>query len=138
MTASGELRRLADDIAALPAAAMARVTDEARRIVDAAAPWPAMRGKKRGGLPVTMASNQRVRLSGGGATFRVQGTVPGWLWANSGTRGHRIPRRDRGELHRLTVTHPGMRGRHAWARVSAELTRRVPQIVADEMRKVVR
>jgi hypothetical protein len=137
VTASANLHRVADDIRELPAAAMARLTDEARRIVDGAAPWPSMRGKKRAGLPVTMARSQRVRTTGDGATFRVQGTVPGWLWANSGTRGHRIPRRHSGAEHRLTVVHPGMRGRHAWARVVSQLRTTVPKIVADEMRRVV-
>jgi hypothetical protein len=137
VTAAANLRAVAAGLAAAPETAMDRAVVEARRIVDAAAPWPAMRGKKRRGLPVTMAKGERVETTTGAATFRVQGTVPGWLWANSGTRGHRIPRRHGGNLHRLTVVHPGMAGRHGWRTVAVQLGRALPRIVTDEIRRVV-
>lgn len=138
MSAAASLHRLADALAALPADALTRIEDEADRIVAAAAPVPAMRGKKRGGLPVRMARNQHPRLSASSATFRVQGTVPGWLWMNTGTKPHRIPRRHSGRKAKLYVRHPGMRGRRAWRKVVTQLQQQVPQIVADEIRRVVR
>jgi hypothetical protein len=138
VTASTNLHRLADDLAALPADALERIEDAADRIVTAAAPVSSMRGHKNAGLPVRMARNQHPKLSASTATFRVQGTVPGWLWLNSGTRPHRIPRRHRGNKARLYLKHPGSRGRRAWRRVVTELQRTVPQIVTDEIARVVR
>ena len=137
MTASANLRRLAADVGRMPADALERIEAAADRIVAAAAPVPAMRGKKRGGLPVAMARNQHPVLSSGLATFRVQGTVPGWLWLNTGTRPHRIPRRHRGRKARLYVQHPGTRGRRAWRRVVTDVQRQAPQIVADETARVL-
>ena len=137
MSASANLRATARGVAALPADALARVEAEAERIIAAAAPTSALRGKKRRGLPVRMARNQRVTL-GATSTFRVQGTVPGWLWVNSGTRAHRIPRRRRGNLRRLFVTHPGSRGDRSWRRVVVGLNHDVPRIVMTELARVVR
>lgn len=138
MTASANLSRLADRFGKLGDTALARVDDEAKRIVAAAAPFPSMRGKKRGGLPVRMAENQDPKPSSDGGTFRVQGTVPGWIWANTGTRAHRIPRRHGGGKHRLSVQHPGSPGRHAWARVVSALHAQLPKVIEAEVSKVVR
>jgi hypothetical protein len=138
VTASTNLHRLADELAAFPADVLEQIETAAERIVAAAAPVSSMRGHKRAGLPVRMARNQHVVLSGDSATFRVQGTVPGWLWLNSGTRPHRIPRRHRGNKARLYVHHPGSRGRRAWRRVVSELQTTVPRIVMTELGRVVR
>ena len=137
MSAAANLRAVARGVADVPATALARVESEAERIVAAAAPTGSMRGHKHAGLPVRMARNQRPQL-GATSTFRVQGTVPGWIWANTGTRAHRIPRRHRGNKARLYVKHPGSRGSRSWRRVVAEVTRMVPRIVADEMSRVLR
>lgn len=138
MTASTNLHRLADDLAALPADALERIEDEADRIVAAAAPTSSMRGHKRAGLPVRMARNQHPVFATNRATFRVQGTVPGWIWLNTGTRPHRIPRRHRGRKARLYVRHPGSRGRRAWRQVIARLQTTVPRIVMTELTRMVR
>lgn len=138
MSASASLHRLAADVAALPVDALARIEVEADRIVTAAAPIRQMRGHKRAALPVRMARNQHPVISGNVATFKVQGTVPGWLWLNSGTRPHRIPRRHRGRKARLYVKHPGARGRRAWARVITGVQQTAPRIVMTELARVVR
>lgn len=137
MSASANLRALARGVADVPATALARVESEAERIVAAAAPTGSMRGHKHAGLPVRMARNQRPQL-GATSTFRVQGTVPGWIWANSGTAPHRIPRRHRGHKARLFVKHPGSAGSRAWRRVVAEVGRMAPRIVDDEIGRVLR
>jgi len=138
VTASRNLRAIAGRVADAPPDALERFEEEARRIVDAAAPFRRMKGKKARGLPVTMARNQRPKLSPGLSSWRVQGTVPGWLWANSGTRAHSIPRRRTGKLRRLTIRHPGSGGRHAWRRVVADVKRAWPKSVGDEIGRAVR
>lgn len=134
--ASSNLRRLAADVEAFPRAAMTVAAEHARGIVDSAG-GPPLRGKKRGGLPVKMKRAVEIKDSGDGVTFRVQGTIPGWLWVDSGTRAHTIPRRRSGAKAREHVRHPGTSGRHTWARVAAQLQAELPRVFADELHKVV-
>ena len=136
MTASANLHRLADDLEAYPRAAMAVAAETARGIVDAAG-GPALRGKKRGGLPVKMKRAVKIDETGDAVTFRVQGTIPGWLWVNTGTKAHPIPRRRSGPESKLRVHHPGTRGNHSWARVAATLQRELPRVFADELHRVI-
>jgi len=137
VAASGALRAVADRVDAAAAAVFDRLESEARPVV-ARIGGPALRGKKRRGLPVALARNQHPDLTADGGTFRVQGTVPGWLWANTGTRPHRIPRRRSGPERRMILRHPGSPGRHRWRLVVAEIGRLAPRIVRDEIARAVR
>lgn len=138
-TASVNLRRLADDVAEIPrsgmiAAAKAAkqiVKDEGRRVAGA----DGMKGKKRRGLK--LLARDDIRDTADGATCRIQGRVPGWIWATDGTRPHTIRRRKRGPMRKMTVHHPGTAGRGAWFRVVARIEDAVPQIFTDEATRVL-
>jgi hypothetical protein len=138
--ASVNLRRLADATREIPrsgmiAAARASkkiVEDEGKRIAGA----DGMRGKKRRGLK--LRARDDIRVVPDGAVCRVQGTVPAWIWATSGTAAHPIRRRKRGPKRRLTVQHPGTPGRGGWRRVADRIAVAVPEIFADEMTRAVR
>lgn len=138
--ASVNLHELAADVRAIPhrgmiaAAKVAKkiVEDEGRRIAGA----DGMRGKKKRGLK--LRARDTIRDNPHGATCRVQGSVPAWIWANTGTGPHPIRRRKRGPKKQMTVNHPGMPGRHAWARVAARIAEVTPQIFADEVHAAVR
>lgn len=134
------LHRLAADVRKIPrggmiAAAKASkkiVEDEGRRIAGA----DGMRGKKKRGLK--LRARDDIRDTAGGATCRVQGSVPAWIWANTGTDPHQIRRRKRGPLRKMTVQHPGTPGRHAWAHVADRIAAVVPEIFADQVSEAIR
>lgn len=138
-TVAVDLHRLADDVRAIPRSGMIAAARAAKKIVDdegrrIAGP-DGMRGKKRRGLK--LRARDDIRPTGDTVTCRVQGSVPAWIWATSGTAAHRIRRRKRGPLRKLTVPHPGTRGRGGWRRVAARIDDVVPQIFADELGKVI-
>lgn len=94
-------------------------------------------GKKRRGM--RLAARDTIRDTASGATLRVQGVNPAaWVWVNEGTRAHPIRRRKRGPMRRMTVQHPGTRGRGAWRRVADEVARLVPLALADHVRDAVK
>lgn len=138
--ASVNLHRLAGEIRQIPhtgmiAAAKAAkkiVSDEGSRIAGA----DGMRGKKKRGLK--LRARDEIRDTAHGATCRVQGSVPAWIWANTGTAAHQIRRRKRGPMRKMTVHHPGMPGRHAWTRVSKRIADAVPEIFAEQVSEAVR
>lgn len=138
-TASVDLHRLAADVRAIPRsgmiaaakAAKAIVKEEGARIAGA----DGMKGKKRRGLK--LRARDDIRPGTGEVVCRVQGSVPGWVWATSGTDPHAIRRRKRGPMRKMTVHHPGMAGWGGWYRVIARVTDVVPHIFADEVRRVV-
>ena len=139
-TASVNLHRLADDVAAIPMSGMIAAAKAAKKIVKdegaRVAGADGMKGKKKRGLK--LLARDDIRQTADGATCRVQGRVPAWIWATDGTGSHRIRRRKRGPMRKMTVPHPGMPGRGAWFRVIARIEDVVPQIFADEVRRVVR
>jgi hypothetical protein len=94
-------------------------------------------GKKRRGIKLRsydeIDDGQRVTFG------RVKGRpAAGWVWVNTGTRGHDIRRRKRGPLRKMTVHHPGTRGRGAWRKVRTRAERVIPQIFRDEIREALR
>ena len=138
--ASVNLHRLAADVHAIPRAGMIVaakaakkiVADEGARLVGA----DGMRGKKKRGLK--LRARDDIRDTPDGATCRVQGSVPGWIWVNTGTAAHDIRRRKRGPMRQMVVHHPGTPGRHAWARCADRIAALVPEIFADEVSEAVR
>lgn len=115
-SAAGELRALAADVKALPRGVAIAVAKTGKDIVakqGARLAGPdGLKGKKRRGLK--LKARDTIRDTAHGTTVRIQGSVPGWVWVNTGTRSHAIRRRKRGPMRKMTVQHPGTRGRHAW------------------------
>lgn len=132
---AGDLLALAADVAGLPErtlidvakAAKKIVTDEGRRI---AGP-DGMRGKKKRGLKLTARDD--IRPLPAGAAIRVQGSVPAWIWANTGTAPHTIRRRKKGKMRKMTVAHPGTPGRGAWDRVAVRLDDELDHAIARQI-----
>jgi hypothetical protein len=115
-TAAGELRALAADVKALPRGVAIAVAKTGKAIVAQqgvriAGP-DGLKGKKRRGLK--LKARDTIRDTAHGTVVRIQGSVPGWVWVNTGTRSHAIRRRKRGPMRKMTVHHPGTRGRHGW------------------------
>jgi hypothetical protein len=123
VSAGANLHRLSADVAKLPRTAMIDVAKAAKKVVvergRAIAGGDGMRGKKRRGLP--LKARDTIRTSGTVTTCRVQGSVPGWVWANSGTGAHAIRRRKKGPMRKMTVHHPGTHGTGVWSRVVADI-----------------
>lgn len=138
-SAAVNLRRLAGQVEEIPRAGMIAaakaakkiVNDEGRRIAGA----DGMKGAKRRGFK--LKARDDIRPTASGVTCRVQGSIPAWIWATSGTAPHRIRRRKRGPKRNMTVPHPGTRGRGAWHVVAARITAVVPRIFADELGRVI-
>ena len=137
--ASVNLHALAADVREIPTAGMIAaaklakkiVADEGARIAGA----DGMRGKKRRGLK--LRARDDIRPTGDGATCRIQGSVPAWIWADSGTAAHPVRRRKRGPMRKMIVAHPGTPGRHVWRRVSDRVAEVVPQVFADLVHEAV-
>lgn len=129
-------RRVADvperGMIAAARAAKKIAADEGRRIAGA----DGMKGKKRRALK--LRARDTIRTTPTGARCRVQGSVPAWIWATSGTAPHRIRRRKRGPLRTVTVAHPGTPARHAWRRVAERIAAATPVIFSDEVSAAVR
>lgn len=149
MTTSAQLRRTFDNLANVPAEAIAEAAD----FVESSA-------RRHGGTVTLGKANRRrtyrlraitkQRRSGDVLTATVYGTPTGpWVWKNTGTRGHGIPRygnmaRIGGYLAggldhpvRIPVSHPGTGGRGAWRRVRAEAEQAVPDIFARHVDKAL-
>lgn len=139
MTASVELRRLAADIERLPRSSIIAAARAAKAIVqqDGAriAGPDGMKGKKRRGLK--LRARDTIRDGAHETTCRVQGTVPAWVWANTGTRPHTIRRRKRGPLRQMTVQHPGTPGRGAWARTERRIEDLLPRIFTEQLDRIL-
>ena len=137
--ASVNLQRLAREVEAIPRAGMIAaakaskklVDDEGRRIAGA----DGMKGKKRRGLK--LRARDDIRTAGDRTTCRIQGSVPAWVWATSGTDPHKIRRRKRGPMRKVYVQHPGTAGRGGWWRVASRIEDAVPQIFADQVHRAV-
>jgi len=60
-----------------------------------------------------------------------------WVWVTSGTGPHKIRRRKRGPLRKMTVDHPGTRGAAAFTRTRERIARVLPGIFRDELHSAV-
>lgn len=139
MNAGANLHRLAAAVERLPRTAMIDAAKAAKKIVleqgRAIAGGDGLKGKKRRGLP--LKARDTIKSAGDTTTCRVQGSVPGWIWVNSGTAPHAIRRRKKGPKKKMTVHHPGTTGRGAWSRVESAVAAEVPKVFADRFRKVI-
>lgn len=134
MAASEQLHRIAVYLTAAPA----DVLEAAGRRVVAIAGEEADRvgnplhGKRR--RPITLTATAAVDRLGGGYVCRVKGTPVGpWVWMDTGTAAHRIRRRRRGPMARMTVPHPGTSGRRAWRNVRRRTAEEIRDLVAGEI-----
>lgn len=136
-SASAELHAAADVVATIPRAVMIAVarsgkeivTAEGNRLVGA----DGMKGKKKRGLK--LRARDTIRDTDDGATCRIQGSVPGWVWMNTGARPHTTRRRKRGPKRKLRVSHPGMRGRGAWDAVAVKVADDFDDVFAKHLAK---
>lgn len=144
------LHRLADRIAEVPAAAVAKAAaavveiaaDEARRATgDGRLSGMGRRGPR-------LRAVAKIRPRGQATVAEIRGVPAGpWTILDSGAVAHVIGARRRGPgvlygagmRHpvRGPVRHPGSRGTRAWARVVTEARRAVPELVADELAGVL-
>lgn len=138
--ASVNLRRVAAATRAIPRTGMIAAAKASKRIVDdegrRIAGADGLKGKKRRGLK--LRARDDIRDTANGATCRIQGSIPAWIWVTTGTDPHRIRRRKRGPMRQMTVPHPGTAGRGGWWRVAARIEEAVPLIFADELGRAVR
>lgn len=138
-TASTSLRGLARDVADLPRVAMISAAKASKKIIDEQgrriAGADGLTGKKKRGLK--LRARDDIRTSGNVTRCRIQGSVPGWIWVNTGTAPHPIRRRRKGPMRKMTVHHPGTRGRHVWAGIVDRIGEQVPAIFADELHRLV-
>ena len=139
MTASANLHGLAVEIRAVPYRSLIAVAKAAKQVAaqeGARLGGPLSGAGKRG---LKLRARDDIRETADGATVRIQGVSPaGWVWVTTGTKPHRIRRRKRGPKRKMTVPHPGTRGRGGWTAVRERVTRIVPEIFRDEVARVVR
>jgi hypothetical protein len=119
VTASADLTAIAAAVRDVPRTAIAAAAEAVRTVAldnarAAAGGDLALTGKHRG-IPLDVEVTDMSQPDG--ARVRLAGTPAGpWVWIDTGTRPHTIPRRRRGNLSRLRVHHPGTAGKHAWGR----------------------
>jgi hypothetical protein len=137
---AGDLRSLVVELEDLPMTYAIAAARASKKIVadegDRVAGPDGMKGKKKRGLK--LRARDTIRTDPHGVNVRVQGRVPAWIWANTGTAPHSIRRRKRGPLKKMTVYHPGTTGRGAWERAAKQIEQTVPLIFDDELDKVIR
>lgn len=139
MTASADLRAIADELARVPRSAMTAAADATKAIATAAGGrYSPMRSAKKRTITLR-ARDKDLPARAGTARVRVYGTPPGpWVWATDGTAPHAIRRRETGPEKRMTVHHPGSAGRGAWRQVITRALDEVPPIFVDAVREAVR
>lgn len=139
-TASVDLHRLAGRVRTIPRTGMIAAAKAAKQIAgqEGTRAGSPLKGKKRRGLRLRATDDIRP-LGTDGTTCRIQGVSPaGWVWVTTGTQAHRIRRRRRGPLRKMTVPHPGTAGQGAWWRVVARVEDVVPRLFADELTRAMR
>lgn len=138
-SASRNLHATAVALRALPRSSMIAAAKAAKKVAstEGTRAGSPLRGKKRRGL--TLRARDDIRPTANGATCRIQGVSPaGWVWVNTGTDGpYPIRRRKRGPMSRMTVQHPGTRGKGAWRRVQDRAGQVVPEIFRDDVHQAV-
>lgn len=138
MTAAANLHATALRIRTVPKRTLIDVAKAAKKMAadEGTRAGGPLKGKKKRGM--RLGARDTIRATATGATLRVQGVNPsGWVWVTEGTRAHTIRRRKRGPLRKLTVQHPGTRGRGAWRRVDAEVSKIVPLALAATLHDAV-
>lgn len=138
-TASRNLHALAVELERLPRSSIIAAAKAGKKLAadEGRAAGSPLKGHKRRGM--TLRARDDIRDTPNGATLRLQGVnVAGWVWVNTGTAAHRIRRRKRGPKSRLTVQHPGTRGRGHWRTVQKRAAAVIPQIFRDDVRAVIR
>lgn len=139
MTAGAELHAAAIRIRLLPKRTLIQVAKaakaEAARV--GAGYGAPLKGHKRRGM--NMKARDTIRETADGATVRIQAVNPSaWVWMTTGTAGHPIRRRKRGRKSKMTVHHPGTRGRGAWDRVTEQVeTVIVPRVLLEELARAM-
>lgn len=137
--AAVNLHRLADDVREIPRTGMIAAAKASKKIVQdegaRIAGSDGMKGKKKRGLK--LRARDDIRDTATGTTCRIQGSVPAWIWATTGTAAHDIRRRKKGPKRKMVVHHPGTRGRRGWDRVAERIIKVVPEIFADETHRVI-
>lgn len=151
MTAAS-LRAKLDRLADLPAVGMVAASELVERIAneEGSRIGPMTLGRKR--RRVRLTSTTRIRRGRATAEVTVWGVPTGpWVWADSGTGAHAIPKRKptarrprpmhgAGYAHpisRKQIQHPGARGRRAWRRVYERAVREVPTVVGQAVKKEI-
>ena len=139
--AAVELHRIADDVAAIPDAGLIAAAKLVKRLADEQARRVAgadgLTGNGR--RPIKLrARDMGIRSVGGGRAVLVLGQPAGpWSWMTSGTRPHDIRRRKRGPMRKMTVHHPGTRGKGAWVAVIDRSQTLVPRVFTELAGRVV-
>jgi len=138
--ASIELHRIAADVAKIPDAGLIAAAKLAKRVVDDAARADVggdMAGKHR--RPIKLrARDKGIRPIERGRAVLVVGTPAGpWVWRNTGTDAHMIRRRKRGPMRKMSVRHPGTRGRGTWRGVVERCSDLVPRIFTEAVGQAV-
>jgi hypothetical protein len=139
VTAADNLHATAVELRALPKRVLIDIAKAAKKAAQAegsrvGAP---LQGHKRRGMKLRAYDD--LRDTADGASLRVQGVNPaGWVWMTDGTRPHQIRRRKRGPKSRLSVSHPGTRGRGAWTRVAADIEQQViPRVLREWLSRTI-
>jgi len=130
-----ELHRIATDVGKIPDAGLIAAAKLVKKVADdearAATGDGTMNGKHR--RPIKLrARDKSIRPVEHGRAILITGVPAGpWVWMTSGTAAHTIRRRKRGPMRKMTVRHPGTRGRGAWLKVIARSEELVPRIFQE-------
>jgi hypothetical protein len=138
-TASRNLHAIAVELDRLPRSSMIAAAKAAKKVAstEGTRAGSPLKGHKRKGM--SLRARDDIRPTDHGATCRIQGVnVAGWVWVNTGTDAHKIRRRKRGPMSRMTVDHPGTRGGGAWRRVQARCAVIVPAVFVDDVAALIR
>jgi hypothetical protein len=151
---SAALRKRLDRLAQVPDIGIRLATTAVERIAEQeavrAAGGHVTLGKKKRRVKLTAVS--RVKGSGNAVAVTVWGKPTGpWVWIDTGTSAHTIPKRKptakkprpmygQGYDHpvqRKQIHHPGAHGKRAWQQVRKRAEIIVPELLRDEVHKVV-
>lgn len=151
---TASLERTLTDLARLPQTGTRAAAKEVERIAREVSSTigPVSLGRK-GRRTRLRAITRHIAGTTGSASLIVFGVPTGpWVWVTSGTGAHTIPKtRTRGKQRTTRylkgdkyshpygkpVTHPGASGKGAWRRVQQRAAQRVPEVIRDEVRKVI-
>jgi hypothetical protein len=139
VSCADDLHRLAVTVTAATAtaarAAGTAIREEALTNARAAAGGDLLlTGKKKKGIPLDVELTDMTQPDGG--RVHLAGKPAGvWVWIDTGTRPHTIPRRRKGPKSRVRVHHPGTTGKQAWSKTVAaapELVRAAALVAITE------